>query len=240
MSSSNPFAGLPSRPLLLGHRGARASPSVTENTIAAFDLCLEHGCDGFEFDVRRTADGVPVVCHDATFGELKLAEASAQDLEPRQARGFLPTLEQVLRRFGSLCFLDIEIKDLGLEAQVLELLRRYPPVRNYVVTSFRPEALLRLRELDPRVPLGFLLDQGSCGGGACSAGAEWWQVSVEWVLPERTLLDVALAKDIRKARRRVGTWTVNEPAEMLRLASLGAEILISDDTTRLVNTFPVI
>ena len=49
--------------LLLGHRGCRGT--FTENTFAAFDHALESGCDGFEFDVRRTADGVPVVWHDA-------------------------------------------------------------------------------------------------------------------------------------------------------------------------------
>jgi hypothetical protein len=42
-------------PLLLGHRGARRA--APENTLAAFDLALQHGCDGFEFDVRRTLDG---------------------------------------------------------------------------------------------------------------------------------------------------------------------------------------
>ena len=46
------------RPLLLGHRGARATRHVPENTLASFELCLEHGCDGFEFDIRRSSDGV--------------------------------------------------------------------------------------------------------------------------------------------------------------------------------------
>ncbi len=41
-------------PLLLGHRGAGVSPGIPENTFASFDLALEHGCDGFEFDVRLT------------------------------------------------------------------------------------------------------------------------------------------------------------------------------------------
>ena len=42
-------------PLLLGHRGAVCSLGVPENTFASFDLALEHGCGGFEFDVRLTA-----------------------------------------------------------------------------------------------------------------------------------------------------------------------------------------
>src|SRR5258708_783372 len=97
------------RPLLLGHRGARASVSVSENTLASFDLCLEHGCDGFEFDVRRTLDGVPVVCHDASFRGVSLAGVNARNLAEWQSQGFLPTLEKVLGRYGSLCFLDIDV-----------------------------------------------------------------------------------------------------------------------------------
>jgi len=55
---------MPIRPLLLGHRGARAEKSIPENTLASFDCALAQGCDGFEFDVRLSADGQPVICHD--------------------------------------------------------------------------------------------------------------------------------------------------------------------------------
>jgi glycerophosphoryl diester phosphodiesterase len=55
------------RPLLLGHRGTCRSASVRENTFNAFNLALTRGCDGFEFDVRLTADRVAVVCHDPEY-----------------------------------------------------------------------------------------------------------------------------------------------------------------------------
>ena len=62
-----------SRPLLLGHRGARALKSIPENTLASFDQALADGCDGFEFDVRLTADGTPAICHDPQSGSLEIA-----------------------------------------------------------------------------------------------------------------------------------------------------------------------
>src|SRR5438874_482554 len=99
------------RPLLLGHRGARGRKySVRENTIAAFDLALQHGCDGFEFDVRLTADNCAVVCHDAKFAGITIAKSDAARL-----RG-LPLLETVLERYARNAFLDIEIKVPGLES----------------------------------------------------------------------------------------------------------------------------
>jgi glycerophosphoryl diester phosphodiesterase len=219
-----------SRPLLLGHRGARASVSIPENTLASLDLCLQHGCDGFEFDVRCTSDGSPVVCHDASFRGLSLSAAGARDLAPWQAQGFLPSLEDVLRRYSPLCFLDIELKNAGLETRVLELLRHHPPQHGYVVTTFLPEVLLRLRELDPKCELGFLWEKFS---------TLWRSLPVSWALPERTLLDDGLASSLKAAGKRIGTWTVNDPADMLRCSALGVEMLISDDTARLVNTFHV-
>jgi glycerophosphoryl diester phosphodiesterase len=224
-----------SRPLLLGHRGARSTASIPENTLASFDLCLQHGCDGFEFDVRQTADGVPVVCHDETFRGLRLSRASAQDLAPCQTQGFLPTLEQVLERYANRCFLDIELKEPGLESQILDLLQCYPPARGCVVTSFLPDVLFRLRDLDSTVELGYLFDKDSSENSTLCHS-----LPVQWVLPIKRLLDDTLASGLQGAGKRIGVWTVNDTADMLRLVARGAEILISDDSARLVNTFPVI
>ena len=231
---------VPSRPLLLGHRGDRATKSIPENTLASFDLCLQHGCDGFEFDVCATADGSLVVCHDETFHGNSVAGMSGKELAGWQSQGFLPSLEEVLARFSAKYFLDIELKVSGLEAAVLELLRRHPPGCGFVVTSFLPEVLQTLWKLESSIELGFLFADGSCGSGASSAEVLSRSLPVQWVLPEWHLLDEALVADLRAAGKRVGTWTVNDAADMKRLASLGAEMLISDETERLVNTFRVI
>ena len=81
-------------PLLLGHRGARVSGAVPENTCASFDLALEHGCDGFEFDVRLTACGRALVCHDPKVGGIAVSRATCDQLTS------LLRLEEVLQRYG--------------------------------------------------------------------------------------------------------------------------------------------
>ena len=172
-----------------------------------------------------------MVNHDGTFRGLALAPASARDLAPWQAQGFLPSLAQVLQYYGPRCFLDVEIKDPGLEPEILDLLVRHPPAHGFVLTSFLPGVLERLHDFDPDIQLGLIWDQPS---------APWQSLPVQWALPERRLLNGPLAKGLLSAGKRIGTWTTNDPAEMLLLASLGAEILISDDTARLVNTFSVI
>src|ERR1700690_1587014 len=120
-----------SNPLLLGHRGARASHHIPENTLESFELCLQHGGDGFEFDVRCSADGFAVISHDpVTIGQ-EVARTTALQLD-------LPALEDVLRHFAQRAFLDIELKVPGLESRLLSALRAHPPLKGYVVSSFLP------------------------------------------------------------------------------------------------------
>src|SRR5215470_4749718 len=107
---------MPDLPLLLGHRGARRFAPVLENTFAAFDLALEHGSDGFEFDVRLTSCRRAVVCHDPKVGGITVARARSPQL--RQ----LPVLEEVLSRYSRRAFFDIELKVEGLEQKVLAAL----------------------------------------------------------------------------------------------------------------------
>jgi glycerophosphoryl diester phosphodiesterase len=205
------------RPWLLGHRGARATRSVAESTIASFDLALAHGCDGFEFDVRQSADGRAVVCHDPKIGGIEIAHAG-----PGELAG-LPSLEQVLARYQTRAFLDIEIKVHGLEQIVVSVLWDHPPQRGYVVSSFRPEVLRVLRELDPDLRLGLI----------CETPSElvaWEQLPVQFVIPHYTLMNVDLYQTLHAAGKKVITWTVNRKEQMIQFKDLGVEGIISDDT----------
>ena len=96
----------------------RASAGVPENTFASFDLALKHGCDGFEFDVRLTACGTAVVCHDPKVGRITVARAQASSYH--NCRGSI----EVIKRYGERAFLDIELKVKDLESKVLTALER--------------------------------------------------------------------------------------------------------------------
>ena len=54
-------------PAVWAHRGASAS--YPENTLEAFAAAVAMGADGIELDVRRTADGVLAVHHDAALAD---------------------------------------------------------------------------------------------------------------------------------------------------------------------------
>jgi glycerophosphoryl diester phosphodiesterase len=207
------------RPLLLGHRGARAEKAVPENTLASFDLALVQGCDGFEFDVRLTADGQAVVCHDATSGDLEIAKSSAQQLP-------LPQLREVLARYQSTAFLDIELKVSGLEKIIIELLRTLAPGRGFVFSSFLPEVLQIMHGLDATLPLGLI-----CGTRA--EFSRWPQLPVEYVIPHYKLVRRDLIAEIKATGRKVLVWTVNVSADMRRFSKWGVDGIISDHPKRL-------
>jgi glycerophosphoryl diester phosphodiesterase len=207
-------------PLLLGHRGVRGR-GVPENTFAAFELALQHGCDGFEFDVRLTGAGNAVVCHDLRWRGLALANASLSQLSG------LCLLKDVLAKFVGRAFLDIELKVQGLERQVLELLQQSPPAHGYVISSFLRQVLLELRRLSETACLGILFDKRR---------TNWQSLPVQYVLPKRSLLTPNLVDEVHEAGKRVMTWTVNDKASMLRFASWDVDGIISDKTELLVAT----
>jgi glycerophosphoryl diester phosphodiesterase len=210
-------------PLLLGHRGARAFTSVPENSFASFDLALQHGCDGFEFDVRLTGCGRALVCHNPKIRGVTVSRAQANQLRD------LPQLEEVIERYGNSVFLDIELKVRGLEPKVLAALRNYRPQRDHVVSSFIPDVLLELKTRSAAIPLGII----------CEKPAQlesWLGLPVEYVIAHESLVDEQLIAEVRKAGRRLLVWTVNDRRGMIRAAKLGVEGIISDETELLVNT----
>ena len=144
---------MPGRTLRLAHRGDwRRAP---ENSLAAFTAALAiPACDGLEFDVRASSDGVPVICHDATLERThgrpdRVDALSAAALE---ALG-VPTLADVLTTVGRRPFLDVELKEV-LGPAVVELLAgaRGPGLSNAVVSSFEVAALERIGHLAPAWP----------------------------------------------------------------------------------------
>jgi glycerophosphoryl diester phosphodiesterase len=209
------------RPLLLGHRGVRADKTIGENTLAAFDRALADGCDGFEFDVRLTADGQAVICHDAEIGKLQIARAKGDQLSG------LPRLEDVLERYRG-AFLDIELKVRGLERTVIQQLNTLRPER-FVVSSFLPGVLRTLHALDPGLPLGLIAETKT-------QVQRWTKLPLQYVIPDYRLAGRNLIQDLKQANKKVLVWTVNRAADMERFAEWEVDGMISDDTKLLSQT----
>jgi glycerophosphoryl diester phosphodiesterase len=227
------------RPLLLGHRGVRApqtfglrsstSAVPAENTIAAFDYAVSSGCDGFEFDVRFTRDRRAVLCHDPQLDGKEISATEYPDL--LRGRNEPACLDDVLARFGETAYLDIEVKVAGHEEQVLAALRAKPPSCGHVVSSFVPEVLMRLRQLDPALPLGYICDR--------SKYVKLWNaLPISVFIPQHELVSQDTIDEVHHCGLKLFAWTVNQSRDLLRLASWGVDGLISDGPELLSHTFP--
>ncbi len=198
--------------------------------MAAFDLALRHGAEGFEFDVRGSRDHQSIICHDPKFHRLVIRRRTLKQLRaactsPKQLP---PTLEGVLERYSHSAFLNIEVKVRGMEELVARAVKRARPQR-YFISSFLPGVIRKLHQLDHSLVLGAL------------AQTRWqlrrWRIlPVTYVVPHYRLLSRRLVEKLHAAGKIVITWTVNHPRQMRRAVELGVDGIISDDTKLLAHT----
>jgi len=189
------------------------------------------GCDGLEFDLRSSLDGVPVLLHDADLARVQNVPARCATLTADElARHGIPTFQQVLEAVDCDVFLDVELKErVDAAIDVLELERGRiaddgtPELRSAVVSSFGIDVLAWLRDVRPGWPRwlnAFDLSAGTLGA-AMELGCE--VVSVEW-----HAIDAVAVATARAAGLGVAAWTVRDAADYERLASLGLRAICAE------------
>lgn len=251
----NPLLDAGARPVI-GHRGNRAH--APENTIESLAQAVAARADAIEFDVRLSADGIPVVCHDPsvarttggtgevarmTFAELRRLDAGARFTTdagrtfPYRARGIqIPSLDEVLEAFRNIPLL-IEIKDPLAAGSVRK-----------AIEIHRAESRCLIDALDARSLRPFA--GSSIATGAARAGVARLMTSMVLrrdipplpfraiciplnynglPLPVRRLARIAPLNDLR-----VHVWTINAPRSAIELWQAGVNGIITDDPALMV------
>jgi glycerophosphoryl diester phosphodiesterase len=190
---------------------------------------LQHGADGFEFDVRLTRDRHTIICHDPKLNRLTVRRQTQRRLRDscKAVDEYAPSLDDVLDRYKD-SFLNIEVKVRGVELIVAQAVKRVRP-RNYFISSFLPGVVRRLHQVDGDLVLGALAQTRW-------QLLRWPRLPVEYVVPHYRLLTERLVEKIHASGKKVVTWTVNDPRKMVRAAKMGLDGIISDDTKLLVKT----
>ena len=203
--------------LRLAHRGDwRRAP---ENTIPAFLAALAvPGCDGLEFDVRRSRDGVPVCNHDETLARVHGINRRVADLTADQLEAVgVPTLESALAAIPRRAFLDVELKgDPGRAAFEALVAGRGPGLERAVVSSFDDGALRRMGAWAPTWPRWLNAHDAAQATIERAVELDCRGISVEWHALDRAAVDRA-----RGAGLEVAAWTVRRRPTYARLARLG-------------------
>lgn len=152
------------------HRGA--SHYAPENTMPSFDLGVTMGANGIETDLQETKDGQIVMFHDDTIDEKStgtgaIADHTYQELlemdfgawkDEKYAGTKIVLFEDFAKKFLPLDMtFAIELKVTGIAKKSLDIMKKYGNMDNIYVSSFKYEALVETRELDPDVKLTWLI-----------------------------------------------------------------------------------
>lgn len=237
---------------VIGHRGSPLDRP--ENTLESFEAALSQGADGIELDVRLSSEEEVVVWHDPVLRlgaadefaihELPVSRLSRCDLteatchESWSCPTRICTLAEVLDLARG-AIVDIELKNLpgeplvdfghNLPRLVTQLINEVDAAGSVIVTSFWPEALDAVREIDPAISTGWLLIPGVSPLRVLEeAEAKGYRV----LLPFDTSLNIDSGPEmidrVHEAGIETWTWTVNDRDRMRELIEAGIDGIITD------------
>lgn len=230
--------------MIIAHRGAKGmSP---ENTLGAFKLGLEQGCEGIELDVHLSADGELIVIHDHTLdrttdrkgaiAEKTLAEIKEADAGSWYSEAYkgekVPTLAEVFDLVPASVMINIEIKapGNGMEQKLADFLSERGRIDNVVTSSFDHKSVRRLKLIEPKAKIGLLYANNLLDP---TAYARSFDVEVYSLHPHFRAID---AEDVAKAVEnglKVYPYTANEVHDFKELNEKGVSGIITDFPGRL-------
>lgn len=251
-----------SRPLIIGHRGA--STHAPENTLAAFEMAIDAGADGIEFDVQLAKDVVPVVIHDETLlrtGRLqkRVRDLTSRELEqidvgtwfnakfPKRAnRKFtgetVPTLQQtlrLLRGFDGLLYIELKCDETNfreLAAIVCEVICDSPQLPQVIVKSFKLSVIPEVRHRLPSVQTAALFAPEIMH---YLRRREYMialarEFGADQLSVHYSLITPRLCRLASAAEMPLTVWTVDDPKWIVRRRQLGIGALITNDPAKML------
>ena len=211
----------------VGHRGARAYEP--ENTLRSFKKAIELGVDAVELDVRKTKDGQLVVIHDADVKRTTNGEGLVSELTLKEIKSLstekdekIPTLEEALDCLGKKVRVFVELKEAGIEEQVLASIKKKGQEKNVVLVSFLEDALRKVRELDADVETGLIYAKHK---NPLKAALD---LKAQWLLALYRFIHTANVQKAHENGLKVLVWTVNTPEEVAEMRKKGVDGLATD------------
>ncbi|WP_067967829.1 glycerophosphodiester phosphodiesterase [Nocardiopsis trehalosi] len=237
---------------VIGHRGAGRGTvgGHRENTAGSYAAAVRAGADWIEVDVRRTADGVLVVHHDAALADGRpVVDLPAAECKAHGLLTFAEALDAVPPDVG----LDVDVKTVMEDAAdppadrtmalLLPVLRREARRRRVFVCSFDPAALLAVHEAAPGVPTAWMpfvrnpLDQavaGAAGLGCAIVAIDARSFGLAGDPPRPGRRSVAHTVGVaHRAGLEVVSWCP-DPVDAARFAEAGVDAVVVDDVPGVV------
>lgn len=213
-------------PLIVAHR-VESSKS--------FEAAVQAAADGIEFDVRRTKDGHLIVHHDPRVGLLATRNHSLEQLQAEAYRaGYtIRSLPEVIDMARGKFHCDVELKETGYEATVIELVRGSLSDHEFVVLSFHDSSIAAVKMGFRTVRCGLLL--GFWRNVLCSPRREFFpiarakSVGADFLAPHWVLLRFGFHERATNNQLPLRVWTVDRESYIERYSRIdGIEAIITN------------
>ena len=215
-------------PIVIAHRGA--SRRALENSLEAFSLSLSDRADMIEFDVRLSADGEPVVIHDARTGRtarenLAVSRCDAMRLRKVRLRNGepVPFLTDVLDLIRGAVPVNIESKTAGGIHASLRVIGGMRYEGEVLLSSGLRGECLAARAARPGIPCGLVT-----GRPSASDIAFCLRHSLSSIHPDHRNLSVLRIRKVREAGLPLIPYTVDDERLFFRLVEGGADGVFSN------------
>ena len=215
---------------IIAHRGAWKEFNLPENSIASLEKAIELKCDGAEFDVRRTLDGVLVVNHDPLYyGDTIQTNTYAFLNRNKLSNGeSLPTLEEYFLKGTQdkhktllICEIKAAIKDKEQDylatIETLALAKKLKIEKRIVYISFSKDILSWIKEKQPTATVLYLESDLSIDAVVQN---KFDGINLHYTSFKNNSQLSATAKN---AGLKIGSWTVNELSDLAILQAQGVE-----------------
>ena len=224
--------------IVVAHKGY--SSKAPENTMASFELAANcDNADMIELDVWNTADGIPVVIHNASIEEATGVDAYVYDLTYAELQEIpavynytveefpdarIPSLEEVLAAYADKKPILIEIKgyqqDPDLAADIVALMDKYDCKYTSMIHSGDYSALKAVKEIDPNIKCGLIQ--------AVVTGNTYDLPYADFFSVEHTFITTNMISNIHKRGKKIYAWTVNYDSSAETLSAMNVDGLITD------------
>ncbi|HEY1421184.1 MAG TPA: glycerophosphodiester phosphodiesterase [Candidatus Dormibacteraeota bacterium] len=142
------------RPLISAHRGG--TPSAGQSAADRYRQAIASGVDYVEFDVRKTGDGVAVICHDdCTRSGRPIRGLGSREVE-EELGGEALTLDELLELAAGRVGLHLDLKETGYEAEIVNRVLAVCSLDQFVITS-GDESVRAIKVQFPHVRVGLSL-----------------------------------------------------------------------------------
>jgi glycerophosphoryl diester phosphodiesterase len=220
--------------LIIAHRGA--SKETCENTLRAFELAIDAGAEMIELDVHKTVDNHIVIIHDRFTGRVSkvnidIHHSTLEQVREVPLRGGLqiPTLEEFLPSFNKNVYLNIELKQSGLESEVYTLIDKYNLRDKCVISSFLFRNPPRYKEPKKEVLTA------SIGIGQKKMIKKTLKLGLDGVHPQFLVVTPEFVSKAHSSNLFVNTWTANNPKSWIRLIKCGVDGIMTNNPRELCN-----